>query len=152
MMWANNIAWEFYHIINVNSSGLWCSCHPRHSYHLCHAVGSQDAESSASYLFWTSLSSHLDSDDLPNQIHQPLLLERQLHCRFDTKTVLNKLVTRLLVQDLPFWNSSDPVGNQTMNDAEWLGLKKSSDLPQLLNGYIGNSNAWDLFYLMQFLY
>jgi hypothetical protein len=44
------------------------------------------------------------------------------------------------VQDLPFWNSSDAVGNQTMNDAEWLGLKKSSDLPKLLNGYIGNKD------------
>ena len=43
------------------------------------------------------------------------------------------------MQDLPFWNSSDPGFNQTMNDAEWLGLKKSSDLPTLLNGYIGKS-------------
>ncbi|KAF4525371.1 hypothetical protein B566_EDAN014809, partial [Ephemera danica] len=42
--------------------------------------------------------------------------------------------------DLHSLNSSNPlVGNKTlaMNDAEWLGLKKSSDLPDLLRGYIG---------------
>jgi hypothetical protein len=37
-------------------------------------------------------------------------------------------------------NASHPlVGNKSivMNDAEWIGLKKSSDLPDLLKGYIG---------------
>ncbi|CAB3377428.1 Hypothetical predicted protein [Cloeon dipterum] len=39
--------------------------------------------------------------------------------------------------NLPLWNSSTANESFHMNDAEWLGLKKSSSLPELLKGYIG---------------
>ncbi|XP_065351549.1 piezo-type mechanosensitive ion channel component-like isoform X6 [Cloeon dipterum] len=39
--------------------------------------------------------------------------------------------------NLPLWNSSSANESFHMNDAEWLGLKKSSSLPELLKGYIG---------------